>query len=67
MFPPRHFILSNANSRKATDKEVEIVAKAYEKELLEEINEQRAENGKKPFESLDKKEYGFDEETRFFI
>ena len=39
-----------------TDKEVEIVAKAYEKELPEEINEQRAENGKKPFESLDKKE-----------
>ena len=34
---------ANANSRKATDKEVEIVAKAYEKELLEEINEQRAE------------------------
>ncbi len=23
----------------------------------------RAENGKKPFESLDKKEYAFDEET----
>lgn len=41
---------ANANSRKATDKEVEIVAKAYEKELLEEINEGRAENGKKPFE-----------------
>ena len=54
---------ANANSRKATDKEVEIVAKAYEKELLEEINEERAENGKKPFESLDKKEYAFDEET----
>lgn len=48
---------ANANSRKATDKEVEIVAKAYEKELLEEINEQRAENDKKLFESLDKKEY----------
>lgn len=31
---------ANANSRKATDKEVEIVAKAYEKELLEEINEE---------------------------
>ena len=30
---------ANANSRKATDKEVEIVAKTYEKELLEEINE----------------------------
>lgn len=54
---------ANANSRKATDKEVEIVAKAYEKELLEEINEERAENDKKPFESLDKKEYAFDEET----
>ena len=33
-------IEANANSRKATDREVEIVAKAYEKELLEEINEQ---------------------------
>lgn len=54
---------ANANSRKATDKEVEIVAKAYEKELLEEINEERAENDKKPFESLDKKEHAFDEET----
>lgn len=48
---------ANANSRKTTDKEVEIVAKAYEKELLKEINEQRAENDKKLFESLDKKEY----------
>ena len=41
---------------------MEIVAKAYEKELLEEINEERTENGKKPFETLDKKEYAFDEE-----
>ena len=32
---------ANANSRKATDKEVEIVAKAYEQELLDEINEER--------------------------
>ncbi|WP_288156588.1 hypothetical protein [uncultured Sharpea sp.] len=35
----------------------------YEQELLDEINEEREENGKKPFESLDKKEYAFDEET----
>ncbi len=38
-----HIEKTNANSRKvpnySTDKEVEIVAKAYEKELLEEINE----------------------------
>ena len=33
------------------------------KNYFEEINETRAENGKKPFESLDKKEYAFDEET----
>ena len=54
---------ASANSRKATDKEVEIVAKTYEKELLDEINEDRIENGKKPFESLTKKEYINDEET----
>lgn len=54
---------TNANSRKATDKEVEMIAKTYEKELLDEINEDRIKNGKKPFESLVKKEYAFDEET----
>lgn len=54
---------ANANSRKATDKEVEIVTKVYEKELLDEINEDRTKNGKKPFESLTKKEYAFNEET----
>lgn len=54
---------ANANTRKATDKEVEIVTKIYEKELLEEINKERIENGKKPFETLDKKEYVFDEES----
>ena len=53
---------ANANSRKATDKEVEMIAKTYEKELLDEINEERKRNGKKPFESLIK-EYAFDEET----
>ena len=30
---------ANANSRKATDKEVEMIAKTYEKELLDEIKE----------------------------
>lgn len=54
---------ANANSRKATDKEVEMIAKTYEKELLDEINEDRIKNGKKPFESLVKKEYAFDEGT----
>lgn len=54
---------ANANTRKATDKEVEIVTKIYEKELLEEINKERIENEKKPFETLDKKEYVFDEES----
>ena len=55
---------ASANSRKATDKEVEIVTKTYEKELLNEINEDRKENGNTAFESLTKKEYAFDEETR---
>lgn len=54
---------ANANSRRATDKEVEIISKSYEDELLKEINEERTKNGKKPFETLDKKEYAFDEET----
>lgn len=54
---------ASANTRKAIDQEVEIVAKAYEKELLEEINADRQENGKKAFESLVKKEYAFDEQT----
>ena len=54
---------ANANSRKVTDKEVEMIAKTYEKELLDEINEDRIKNGKKPFESLVKKEYAFDEGT----
>lgn len=54
---------ANANSRRAADKEVEILSKKYEDELLKEINEERTENGKKPFETLDKKEYAFDEET----
>lgn len=52
-----------ANIRKATDKEVEIVSKIYEKELLDEINEQREADGKKPFDSITKKEYVFNEET----
>lgn len=56
-------VFGDGTHRKATDKEVEIVAKAYEQELLDEINEEREENGKKPFESLDKKEYAFDKET----
>ena len=40
-----------------------MIAKTYEKELLDEINEDRIKNGKKPFESLVKKEYAFDEGT----
>ena len=52
-----------ANIRKATDKEVKIVSKIYEKALLDEINEQREADGKKPFASINKKEYVFNEET----
>ncbi|MBQ0066055.1 MAG: IS1182 family transposase [Firmicutes bacterium] len=54
---------ADANKRKVTDKEVEIEARAYDKELLDEINEQRKLDGKKEFDSITKTEYEFDEET----
>lgn len=54
---------ANANKRKSFKEEVELIQKKYEKDLLEEINEERISAGKKLIESIVKKEYMFDEET----
>lgn len=54
---------ASANKRKATDKEVEIAAKAYDKELLDEINKTREEHGQKPIKSLENEEIRFNEST----
>ena len=54
---------ASANKNKYEDKEVAIVKKVYEDELLEEINEDRKEHGKKPFQSIHHKELNFDEKT----
>ena len=42
-------IKANANLKKAVKKAVPQAAKTYEKQLMEEINEDRDEHGKKPF------------------
>lgn len=54
---------ANANKRKSTNEEVEIIKKKYEDDLLKEINEDRECIGKKPVESMSKIEYSYDEET----
>ena len=54
---------ANANKNKHKNVEVEIVKKVYEDAMLKEINEDREKHGKKPIESLTKKEIMFDEET----
>lgn len=54
---------ASANKNKYEDKEVEIEAKAYGEELLREINDERLKIGKKPFDSLEKTEIIFDENT----
>jgi len=54
---------ANANKNKHKDVEVEIVKKVYEDKMLEEINEDRVNHGKKPLKELTKKEVMFDEET----
>ena len=43
-------IKANANTKKAVKKAVPTAAKRYEEELMKEINEEREENGKKPFD-----------------
>ena len=44
-------IKANANIKKVVKKEVPNAAKAYEKQLMEEINEDREQHGKKPFDN----------------
>ena len=43
-------IKANANTKKKIEIEVPVAAKRYADELLEEINKDRAEHGKKPFD-----------------
>ena len=51
---------ANANKNKTYKKEVEIAAKAYEDELLDEINKTREEDGKKPFDRTRREELVFE-------
>ncbi len=46
---------ANANKNKYTDEEVEIMKKIYENDLLDEINRDREEHGKKPIKKTKKK------------
>lgn len=46
-------IKANANTKKKIEVEVPVAAKRYADELLEEINNDRGEHGKKPFEDAD--------------
>ena len=54
---------ANANKRKATNEEVELVKKVYEDELLKEINEDREICGHKAVNTMTKTELEFDEVT----
>lgn len=54
---------ANANKNKSINKEVEIVKKVYEEELLDEINKDRLAHGKKPLKTTGKEELNFDEDT----
>jgi len=46
-------IKASANKKKSVNEEVKIKAKHYHAELLEEINRDRADHGKKPFDDKD--------------
>ena len=50
-----HIKKANANKNKYTDEEVEIMKKIYENDLLDEINRDREEHGKKPIKKTKKK------------
>jgi len=54
---------ANANRNKVEKKTVEIAARAFEEELLEEINETREKEGRKIFRTTDREEIVNDEET----
>ena len=46
-------IKANANDKKKIQAEVPVASKRYAKELMEEVNADREEHGKKPFEDED--------------
>ena len=54
---------ANANKRKCTDEEVEIEAKYYKEELLEEVNKVRCEHNQKKVRELKNEELDFDKKT----
>jgi len=54
-------IKASANKKKAINEEVKIKTKHYRAELMEEINRNRAEHGKKPFENKDDGKGGNDD------
>jgi|GEM_PF-908369 len=54
---------ASANKNKYSRKVVEVNRKKYEDELLEEINQQRIEDGKKEYECLEGEEITYNEET----
>ena len=54
---------ANANKNKNKNVKVEVVKKIYDDELLEEINKDRKNHNKRPFEDIEKTEIMFDEET----
>lgn len=54
---------ANANKRKLVKKEVEVIKKKYEEDLLKEINEDRECIGKKTYDSMTRSEYVYDEST----
>lgn len=54
---------ANANKRKAIKKEIEVLKKKYEDDLLKEINEDRECIGKKAYDSMNRTEYAFDQDS----
>ena len=54
---------ANANKRKCTDEEVEIEAKYYQEELLEEINKVRKEHSQKEIKNVTNEELDFNNKT----
>ena len=54
---------ANANKRKSVKKEIEVLKKKYEDDLLKEINEDRECIGKKAYDSMNHTEYAFDQDS----
>ena len=54
---------ANANKNKHINTKVELIAKSFEEELLEEINTVRKSKGQKEFSSIIKEELVYDEKT----